>query len=158
MTVNATVNFNHCNTRVVKGNTCVLENGQIKTDGNSVQLEGGAWMEADFPIWKDADDNYNQSENFVVGTDENTKVYMKSGHPWSEYNGTLMAKSFTQSKNNPGNKGYRGCDGSLHGTCTQPDDDWDNLAHQPYPAKADKDDLYYIYYMPDGRTGCIAKA
>ena len=155
MTVDATINFNHCQTRVVKGNTCVLEHGQIKTDGNSVKLEGGAWMQADFPIWKDSDDNYDQSENFVVGTDENTKVYMKSGHPWSEYNGTLMAKSFKQAKNNPGNKGYRGCNGSTpnigFSVCYQPDDGWDDEEHTPYPSKDSKENLYYIYYMPPGR-------
>ncbi|WP_458449127.1 pilus assembly PilX family protein [Fibrobacter sp.] len=153
MTVNATVNFDQCNTRVVKGNTCVLENGQIKTNGRSVKLEGGAWMQADYPIWKDNDDNYNQSENFVVGTDEGTKVYIKSGHPWSDYSALRTAKTFTEKSDHPqrcikGLGTYSGgekCNDEYTGK-------WKDEVRTVYPAKAQKDDLYYLYYMQPGYT------
>lgn len=159
MTVNALVTFDQCNTRYVKGNTCVLENGQIKTDGKSVELRGGAWMEADFPIWKDDDDNYNQSENFVVGTDENTKVYIKSGHPWSEYDALRNDRVFDENQNHP-----RQCVSSYSGWGATnicwggPDNQdyakfWSNENGIPaYPTeRASKDDLYYIYYIEPGK-------
>ena len=153
MTVNATVNFDQCNTRVVKGNTCVLENGQIKTNGNSVKLEGGAWMQADFPIWKDDGDNYNQSENFVVGTDENTKVYIKSGHPWSDYSALRTAKTFTEKSDHP-QRCIKGLGTYLGGEKCNDEytGKWKDEVRTVYPAKAQKDDLYYLYYMQPGYT------
>lgn len=160
MTVNATVNFDQCNTRVVKGNTCVLENGQIKTNGNRVKLEGGAWMQADFPIWKDGDDNYNQSENFVVGTDENTKVYIKSGHPWTEYRDLRSDRVYTEDTEHP-----RQCLAGLSvwgqqqicwGTLDNQEHAkfWNNESDIPIYTtdRASKEDLYYIYYMEPGHT------
>lgn len=160
MTVNATVNFDQCNTRVVKGNTCVLENGQIKTNGNSVKLEGGAWMQADFPIWKDDGDNYNQSENFVVGTDENTKVYIKSGHPWTEYRDLRSDRVYTEDTEHP-----RQCLAGLSvwgqqqicwGTLDNQEHAkfWNNESDIPIYTtdRASKEDLYYIYYMEPGHT------
>lgn len=160
MTVNATVNFDQCNTRVVKGNTCVLENGQIKTNGNSVKLEGGAWMQADFPIWKDDGDNYNQSENFVVGTDENTKVYIKSGHPWSEYDALRSDRMYTEDTEHPRQclpgmtiwGGQQICWGTLDNQ--EHAKFWSNESGIPiYTAeRTSKENLYYIYYMEPGHT------
>ena len=51
MTVGGTLNLNECNTRYVKGNTCVLPSGQIKTNGNMVDLQGNVWMAADYSIF-----------------------------------------------------------------------------------------------------------
>ena len=154
MTVNATVNFDQCNTRVVKGNTCVLENGQIKTNGNSVKLEGGAWMQADFPIWKDGDDNYNQSENFVVGTDENTKVYIKSGHPWSDYRDLRNDRVFVEKSDHP-QRCIKGMGAWMGGEkCnSEHTGKWKDETRTVYSAeRAQKDNLYYIYYMQPGYT------
>lgn len=159
MTVNATLNFNHCDTRYVNGNTCVLADGQIKTDGKSLELKGGAWMEADFPIWKDDDDNYNQSENLVVGTDEGTKVYIKSGHPWSEYDDLRKDRVFDEDTEHP-----RQCESSYSGWGTSnvcwggPDNQdyakfWSGeTGIQAYPTEREsKSDLYYIYYIEPGK-------
>lgn len=159
MTVNATLNFNHCDTRYVNGNTCVLADGQIKTDGKSLELKGGAWMEADFPIWKDDDDNYNQSENLVVGTDEGTKVYIKSGHPWSEYDNLRKDRVFDEDTEHP-----RQCESSYSGWGTSnvcwggPDNQdyakfWSGeTGIQAYPTEREsKSDLYYIYYIEPGK-------
>ena len=155
MTVNATLNFNHCDTRYVNGNTCVLADGQIKTDGKSLELKGGAWMEADFPIWKDDDDNYNQSENLIVGTDEGTKVYIKSGHPWSEYSALRTAKTFPEDDAHP-----QSCKTGLSYGRVQLCN-WDYASRWESPIvnnpvyaaeRAEKDDLYYIYYIEPGNT------
>ena len=163
MTVNAKLNLNHCETRLVRGNTCVLEKGQIRTDGNSVKLEGGAWMEADFPIWKVADDNYNQSENFIVGTDANTKVYIKSGHPWKDYKDLRDDRVYTEGDDHPRNcieglgtvgANAQKCWGTPENTTYakfwKPAQDG---AIHAYPTdREQKEDLYYIYYMQPGYT------
>lgn len=163
MTVNAKLNLNHCETRLVRGNTCVLEKGQIRTDGNSVKLEGGAWMEADFPIWKVADDNYNQSENFVVGTDANTKVYIKSGHPWKDYKDLRDDRVYTEGDDHPRNciEGLGSVGANAHKCWGTPGNTtyakfWkpaqDGAIHAYPTDREQKEDLYYIYYMQPGYT------
>lgn len=76
--------FTECqNNRQVDGNTCVIENAQIQANGGKVYLNGGAWMESDYPIWRT--DNSDDASNIIVGSDNADKVYIKNGHPYSDY-------------------------------------------------------------------------
>lgn len=76
--------FTECqDNRQVDGNTCVIENAQIQANGGKVYLNGGAWMESDYPIWRT--DNSDDASNIIVGSDNADKVYIKNGHPYSDY-------------------------------------------------------------------------
>ena len=175
LTVGGTLNLTECQTRTVGGNTCVLTTGQIKTNGNAVNLQGSVWMAADYSIWKDGDDNYDQSEDFVVGSAAGSSVYIKNAHPWSDYSDHRDAKSFTEEKKGAGNERNMICEKSgstpecaEYGTCyafmappyrcckkyvsdatCETWKHWHNgpedPPYSPYPVKASKTNLYYLF-------------
>lgn len=155
MTVGGTLTLNECNTRVVEGNTCVLTTGQIVTNGNPVELRGGAWMAADLPIWRvdgdnnsDNDDNYADYANFVVGTDNSSEIYIRTGHSWSEYENLYDSKKFATEVTQ-----VRRCKGAYKNCYYEGNrDKWDGETYEIYPSKASKPGLYYIYALPAGVT------
>lgn len=84
--------FTECqDNRQVDGNTCVIENAQIQANGGKVYLNGGAWMESDYPIWRT--DNSVDARNIIIGKDNTKKVYIKNGHSYSDYEG-LVSKTY----------------------------------------------------------------
>ena len=107
----AKVKFDQCqNKRTVDGNTCIIEdengnNGQILADGNNVYLKGGAWISSNNPFARtDGSDN---ATNIVIGTDNDDHVYIKYGHPYSDYGGSEGSEGLTNKSYNE--KGKRNC-------------------------------------------------
>ena len=93
---NAKVKFEQCqNNRSVDGNTCVIENGQILTNGNYLYLNGGAWMSADYPLGKV--DGSEDATNIIIGKDNDQSVYIRTGHPYSDYE-ALVDSEYTETK------------------------------------------------------------
>jgi hypothetical protein len=88
--------FTECqDNRQVDGNTCVIENAQIQANGGKVYLNGGAWMESDYPIWRT--DNSVDARNIIIGKDNTKKVYIKNGHSYSDYEG-LVSKTYHETR------------------------------------------------------------
>ena len=149
----------------VRGNLCVGENGQIYFPNLSRPFHGGGqvWMESIYPIWTGSS-NYTHHERITLGT-KDKDVYIKTGHPYSDYKTMRNAKTFTEDRDNP-----RKCNGgiNLSTLATRPEGDyglcdanhaeyWSNPpaqveTYQPYTNRAEKPGLHYLYYMPTGVT------
>lgn len=92
-----------------------------------------------------AGDNYASYQKILLGEKKESDVYVKTGHPWSDYNTLRASKSFTTT-----DAQVRNC---KNGACNGPDhENWKNETLVPYMDRANKDKLYYVYYMPSGTT------
>lgn len=88
--------------------------------------------------------NYGTYEKIVLGANEGSKVYIKTGYPSTGYESHLRGanKTFVESKSNP-----RNCDGP---DCSTPSY-WNNETNKPYVDRGEgTSDRYYVYYMPSG--------
>ncbi len=148
---------------------CTTENARVISKGNlaTFVVEGDVWMPGAYNISTDPTDpgidNYDSYDKIVLGNSVESKVHIKAGHAWNDYGGAsgiYNTRKFPQVRNGTQNNGYRFCSGTPVYTsmwssflyCSAPDDGWDNETWQPYSNKAYKDNLHYIYYMPEGRT------
>ena len=178
-TINATMNFNACDDRYIAGNTCVLENGQIKTDGSKLLLKGSAWMKAPYSLWRDDDDNYSAYSKLVVGTTSSDEVYIKNAYPYSSYVSHRTNKTFTEGVTtgdqpnkicNAGTGGVQTC--KTWGTCTfgmgmfarsykcckEYEENgscsdwvkWEGKSYSPYSEVTSQENLYYLFKLDDG--------
>lgn len=144
----------------VRGNLCVGENGQIYFPNLSRPFHGGGqvWMESDYPIWTGGN-NYNHYERITLGS-KGKDVYIKTGHPWSDYKTMRNTKKFMENKNHP-----RKCNGGLElsSAATRPSGEyglcdwnhaetWNNEEYKPYVDRWERPNLYYLYNMPIGVT------
>lgn len=159
----------------IEGNLCVGDNGQIYSEGTNYifSANGNVWMPGQQPIWTGWD-NHGSYDKIVLGKDGNSRIYMKAGHPWSDYNALRNARHFHElGKNNLGaispgahprkcSQGYtyavNGVEQhpeNLH-TCDESSAEWwSNEYYHPYIDKAKKDNLFYIYYMPEGMRDVV---
>lgn len=88
--------------------------------------------------------NYGTYEKIVLGANEGSKVYIKTGYPSTGYESHLRGanKTFVESKSYP-----RSCDGT---DCSTPSY-WNNETNKPYVDRGEgTSDRYYVYYMPSG--------
>ena len=134
----------------IEGNLCVGDNGQIYSEGTNYifSANGSVWMPGQQPIWTGWD-NHGSYNKIVLGRDGNSRIYIKAGHPWSDYKKLRDSRYFTEA--DEGNSGHpRRCNGA-DSRCTEREW-WSNEKNYVYKEKPQKENLYYIYYMPDGWT------
>lgn len=85
-------------------------------------------------------DNYTTADKIILGNTTGSKVYIKTAYPSQDYVDNLYGLEFVEQNDHP-----RSC---VTGTgCV---DYWDGGSYHPYVARTAADDLYYIYYMPEG--------
>lgn len=143
----------------IHGNLCLDDDAYVwikpVNSNNPFTVDGSIWMPGTKPLWTDSD-NHDSYHKIVLGKDQNSKIYIKAGHPWSDYDKLRNDRKFKQAKDHP--RACKGFDqGSIHGSihiCAQDEADfgWDDKENYVYPAKGKEDNLYYIYYMPEGVT------
>jgi hypothetical protein len=137
----------------IEGNLCVGDNGQIYSEGTNYifSANGSVWMPGQQPIWTGWD-NHGSYNKIVLGRDGNSRIYMKAGHPWSDYDKLRNDRKFKQAKDHP--RSCKGFDQNGVHICDQGQADfgWDDKENHVYSLKPKQDNLYYIYYMPEGVT------
>lgn len=159
----------------IEGNLCVGDNGQIYSEGTNYifSANGNVWMPGQQPIWTGWD-NHGSYDKIVLGRDGNSRIYMKAGHPWSDYDALRNDRRFHElGKNNLGHissgahprKCSQGYTYAVNGieqhpenlhTCDESSAEWwSNEHYHPYIDKAKKDNLFYIYYMPEGMRDVV---
>lgn len=134
----------------IEGNLCVGDNGQIYSEGTNYifSANGSVWMPGQQPIWTGWD-NHDSYNKIVLGRDVNSRIYIKAGHPWSDYKKLRDSRYFTEADER--NSGHpRRCNGA-DSRCTEREW-WSNEKNYVYKEKPQKENLYYIYYMPEGWT------
>ena len=133
----------------IRTNFCMGDDAQVYSahgTGYKFSVDGGVWIPGKQPFWANSDDLYNK---IILGKDENSKIYIKAGHPWSDYKKLRDSRYFTEA--DEGNSGHpRKCNGA-NSRCTEREW-WSNEKNHVYKEKPQKENLYYIYYMPEGWT------
>ena len=133
----------------IRTNFCMGDDAQVySAHGTSYKfsVDGGVWIPGKQPFWANSNDLYDK---IILGKDENSKIYIKAGYPWSDYKKLRDSRYFTEA--DEGNNGHpRKCNGA-DSRCTEREW-WSNEKHHVYKEKPQKENLYYIYYMPDGWT------
>ena len=133
----------------IRTNFCMGDDAQVYSahgTGYKFSVDGGVWIPGKQPFWANSDDLYNK---IILGKDENSKIYIKAGHPWSDYKKLRDSRYFTEA--DEGNSGHpRKCNGA-NSRCTEKEW-WSNEKNHVYKEKPQKENLYYIYYMPEGWT------
>lgn len=132
----------------VRGNLCVGENGQIYFPNLSRPFRGGGqvWMESDYPIWTGGN-NYNHYERITLGS-KGKDVYIKTGHPWSDYNTMRNNNQFYEHKRNDAGAHPLFCKAAVVQTqwCTSTSAVWwDGRTYKPYVKYLERPGLYYLY-------------
>ena len=84
----------------VRGNLCVDSVGQIYFPNldREFRASGNVWMASDLPIWT-GNDNFEKYKRIVLGA-RDKDVYVKYGHPGSDYSSLRQTFTFTE----PGDK------------------------------------------------------
>lgn len=142
----------------IHGNLCLEDDAYVwikpVNSNNLFTVDGSIWMPGTKPLWTDSD-NHGSYHKIVLGKDENSKIYIKAGHPWSDYNALREDRVFYEA--DEANSGHpRKCSGADQKCETR--EWWSNERtneaedKQIYKNKPYKDNLFYIYYMPDGWT------
>jgi hypothetical protein len=133
----------------IRTNFCMGDDAQVYSahgTGYKFSVDGGVWIPGKQPFWANSDDLYNK---IILGKDENSKIYIKAGHPWSDYKKLRDSRYFTEADER--NSGHpRRCNGA-DSRCTEREW-WSNEKKHVYKEKPQKENLYYIYYMPEGWT------
>lgn len=134
----------------VHGDMCLGSGAQIYFPNMDREFKatGNVWMESDYPLWvsttsgwgwwsTSSDDNYSKYNRINLGT-KGKKVYIKTGHPWSDYNELYNTYSFDE------DDGKRfGCEGAA---CNGPAHKWTGNTNVKVFTKRDsKPNLYYLY-------------
>lgn len=161
----------------IHGNLCLEDDAYVwikpVPSNNSFTVDGNIWMPGTKPLWTDSD-NHGSYHKIVLGKDENSKIYIKAGHPWSDYDALRNDRRFHElGKNNLGHissgahprKCSQGYTYAVNGieqhpenlhTCDESSAEWwSNEHYHPYIDKAKKDNLFYIYYMPEGMRDVV---
>ena len=136
----------------IHGNLCLEDDAYVwikpVNSNNLFTVDGNIWMPGTKPLWTDAD-NHDSYHKIVLGKDQNSKIYIKAGHPWSDYDKLRNDRKFHELSDTQSGHPKK-CSGDNQ-RCDEPEW-WEGLTYQPYPQIDAKNDKYYIYYMPDGWT------
>ena len=89
---------------------------------------------------KTSEDNYSTAGKIILGNAAGSKAYIKTAYPSQDYVDNLYGMEFVEQNDHP-----RSCTTGIG--CT---DNWDGGSYHPYVARTAADELYYIYYMPEG--------
>ena len=132
----------------VRGNLCVGENGQIYFPNLSRPFHGGGqvWMQSDYPIWTGGN-NYNHYERITLGS-KGKDVYIKTGHPWSDYNTMRNNNMFYEHKRNDAGAHPLFCKAAVVQTqwCNSTSAVWwQGGTYKPYVKYLERPGLYYLY-------------
>lgn len=167
VTLNGTLNPGDCSGKRIEGNLCVAESGRLVTSGgnNAFEVHGNIWMPGDLNVWYNGwgDDNYGSYDKIVLGKKAESAVYIKTAHPWSDYDALRSNRTVTEKSTNdtrmctqygngmPTCKRWEGlwCAELENSSCNHWDH-WEGYPYSPYPEKEKKDDLYYLYAVEDG--------
>ena len=134
----------------VRGDMCLGSGAQIYFPNMDREFKatGNVWMESDYPLWvsttsgwgwwsTSSDDNYSKYNRINLGT-KGKKVYIKTGHPWSDYNELYNTYSFDEDDGK-----QFGCEGAA---CNGPAHKWTGNTNVKVFTKRDsKPNLYYLY-------------
>ncbi len=93
----------------VRGNLCVDSVGQIYFPNldREFRASGNVWMESNLPIWT-GNDNFEKYKRIVLGA-RDKDVYVKYGHPGSDYSSLRQTFTFTE----PGDKYFGWADSGI---------------------------------------------
>lgn len=134
----------------IGGNFCATSDAVIYSSGtnNPFEVFGNTWIDNPNGIFT-GNDNSGTYDKIVFGKDKNSSVYIRSAHPYSDYE-KLMEKSFTEDmsfrkKCNDNNQ--RGPYEDTHAKCDY-FDPWDNGSYSPYVKVNPAPDKYYLYHLP----------
>lgn len=129
----------------VAGNLCVGPDGQvlINSAGRTFMVGGNVWAESNLPIWwENGKDNQDSYDKIVLGNKAESEVYIKGGHPISDYVKLRNDRTFIEK-----NTYYRGTSSMAYGYGATAR--WDNKTTRPYkdlmPHMKTKNDAYYLY-------------
>ena len=105
-------------------------------------------------------DNYGNYDRIILGGTGKT-AYIKTGYSWNEYvahrNATMAeehAGDIIRCNPKPGVRapaGHAYCDVNAEGTVGEAEQ-WIENVYYPYPEVAEKDNLYYSFYLEPGQT------
>lgn len=152
----------------IGGNFCANADAQLYSNGtnNSFEVKGNVWIDNPYGIYT----GWNNSDSYdkIVFGGENSAVYIRSAHPYSDYKG-LMNKSFTEYSHYVKNCATSGETyeegGSTHRKCNSLGNwgswtytgwgywgRWTNGSYQPYLSANSGDGKYYLYNLPSDTT------
>lgn len=152
-------------------NLCVAENGQVDSKGTNADftVDGNVWMPGNLNLWFSGwnYDNYNSYDKILLGGKSASQVYIKTAYDWSNYNSHRNQKTSPETKNasrmcTQPKSGWPQCtkwqgwgwgarcvEWSQTTECDQWDL-WDGKEYSPYPERAKKDNMYYLYDVENG--------
>lgn len=151
----------------IGGNFCATADAQLYLNGispysNSFEVKRNVWIDNTYGFYTGS--NNSDSYDKIVFGGENSAVYIRSAHPYSDYK-DLMNKSFTEKAsylkncNRDYNYGTYEDGGSIHGKCGYWDSwgtrwgyYWMNGSYQPYLSANSGDGKYYLYNLPSDTT------
>lgn len=152
-------------------NLCVAENGQVDSKGTNADftVDGNVWMPGNLNLWFSGwnYDNYDSYNKILLGGKSASQVYIKTAYDWSNYNSHRNQKTFPETKNasrmcTQPKSGWPQCtkwQGWGWGArcvewsqTTECDhwDHWEGWNYSPYPERAKKDNMYYLYDVENG--------
>ena len=122
----------------VAGNLCLGPNAQVEisSTGRTFHVDGNVWSEPNYPVWwtGHGELNHDKYNKIILGNKAESKVYISTAHPSSEYVTLRSNRAFVESRYY-----YRGTAGGM-GSLT-----WDARTHYPYQNVPAADDKYYLY-------------
>ena len=152
-------------------NLCVAENGQVDSKGTNADftVDGNVWMPGNLNLWFSGwnYDNYDSYNKILLGGKSASQVYIKTAYDWSNYNSHRNQKTFPETKNasrmcTQPKSGWPQCTkwqgwgwGAMcveWSQTTECDhwDHWEGWNYSPYPERAKKDNMYYLYDVENG--------
>lgn len=172
VTLNGKLYPGDCSGKRIEGNLCTSESGQLVTSGgnNPFTVYKNIWMPGNQNVWYNGwnYDNYDSYQKIVLGNGSESQVYIKTAHPWKDYDDHRTQKTFTETSGEErvcaaaGTNQYE-CQeyGYYYGwwkyckkwATTATCNDWTKWAgstYSPYPQRDKKDNLYYLFYVEDG--------
>lgn len=152
-------------------NLCVAENGQVDSKGTNADftVDGNVWMPGNLNLWFSGwnYDNYDSYNKILLGGKSASQVYIKTAYDWSNYDSHRNQKTSSETKNasrmcTQPKSGWPQCtkwQGWGWGArcvewsqTTECDhwDHWEGWNYSPYPERAKKDNMYYLYDVENG--------
>ena len=159
----------------IRNDLCLTDQGHILFRGSAQSNDGSVdkatfavlgnvWMPGTYPMSTDPSnpgvDNYQYYDRILLGNSSESKLYMRAGHAWNDYNTLMSNKRWTENTSHPRKCGaeytyaYNGVENTDVHVCDNGGSEFWSGEVNPsiYASKTSKTGLHYIYYMPEGRT------
>ncbi len=171
VTLNGKLDPGDCSGKRIEGNLCTSESGQLVSSGgnNPFTVYKNVWMPGNQNVWYSGwgYDNYDSYNKIVLGNSSESQVYIKTAHPWKDYDDHRNQKTFTETSGEKRTcsqytSGQPQCleyaywgwwrDCAKWGTSTACGNwtEWNGTSYSPYQKRDKKDNLYYLFYVEDG--------